>query len=211
VVLCLRRNSYSAAFFTKGLQIARSSTPVPPTEVASAETIDADNALLKQFAAAIIDIVAIERHVMKLWNEELSMMLPNDSEPSMSTRVHEDAEGLFSKSCHVCQLIIFAVAALKQVLSSVTILIPTLSGQITGILTRRACDALLPVRSIPSQFRAMQHKKMPKERSYFIPLVIRPVQMFFGIGTTEIGLGEGLKDGYLKVYATEVFEGAAQR
>ena len=96
-------------------------------------------------------------------------------------------------------------------MSSVVDIIPTLSAQIIAILTRRACDTLLPVRSIPSQFRAMQNKKMPSERSYFIPLAMRPVQVFFGTVAAEIGLGEILKDRYLKMYATEVFEAAAQR
>lgn len=101
--------------------------------------------------------------------------------------------------------------ALQPALKTITDMVPSLSAQIIGILTRRSCDALLPVRSIPSQFRAMQNKRMPTERSYFVPMVLRPVQTFFGIGTAESSMGESLQDGYLKLYATEVFDSAAQR
>jgi len=79
------------------------------------------------------------------------------------------------------------------------------------ILCRRASDALLPVRSIPSQFRAMQNKKMPTERSYFVPLIMRPVSSYFGIKTAEGGMGAPLKDAYMKQFASEVFLVASQR
>lgn len=84
-------------------------------------------------------------------------------------------------------------------------------GQIVTILCRRACDALLPVRSIPSQFRAMQNKKMPTERSYFVPFIMRPVYSYFGIKTSDGGMGAPLKDAYMKQFATEVFQVASQR
>lgn len=104
----------------------------------------------------------------------------------------------------------FAVA-LQQALASISAMVVPIAGQIITILCRRACDALLPVRSIPSQFRAMQNKKMPTERSYFVPLIMRPVSSYFGIKTSDCGIGASLKANFMKQFATEVFQVASQR
>ena len=98
---------------------------------------------------------------------------------------------------------------LQATLSKLTSLLPFLSNQIITILSRRACDALLPVRSIPSQFRAMSNKRSPTEPSYFVSSILRPVKIFFGI----IGEGPGLqlKERFLHSYATEVFQNVSQR
>ena len=65
----------------------------PQTEAASAESIEADDQLLKQFSAAIIDITTLEAQVMSLWNEELCMMLPESTEEPEGADVHANAEG----------------------------------------------------------------------------------------------------------------------
>lgn len=75
--------------------LSRSSTPGPQTETTSTESIEADNQLLKQFSAAIIDITALEAQVSTLWNEELCMMLPESTEESERSNVPVDAEGVF--------------------------------------------------------------------------------------------------------------------
>ncbi|KAI0373909.1 COG complex component [Pilatotrama ljubarskyi] len=169
----------------------RASTPVP-TEAASAESIAADEALLLQFATAITDIKAMESQVMKLWREELSAMLPEAS-PS---------EGEQSVSPE---------DALKHALSRLTSLVPTLLNQIVLILSRRACDALLSMRSIPSQFRAMSSsKRMPTEPSYFVSLIFKHTKAFFAIQTVD-GPGAALKEDLLKPVAEEVFELVTQR
>lgn len=85
-----------------------------------------------------------------------------------------------------------------------------MSTQITNILTRRACDALQPVRSILSQFRAMSNKRTPTEASYFVPSIMRPVRNFFGAGVDDAP-GNRLKGEMMKSCATEVFEGACHR
>jgi len=90
-------------------------------------------------------------------------------------------------------------------------MVAPIAGQIVTILCRRASDALLPVRSIPSQFRAMQNKKVPTERSYFVPLIMRPVSSYFGIKTADGGMGALLKDTYMKQFASEVFQVTSQR
>ncbi|KDQ28122.1 hypothetical protein PLEOSDRAFT_44979 [Pleurotus ostreatus PC15] len=100
--------------------------------------------------------------------------------------------------------------ALQQSLAALTTLIPSMSSEIVTILSKRCCDALLPVRSIPSQFRAMSNKRMPTEPSYFVPSILRPLKVFFCIGTNE-GPGASLKQEYLDAYANDVFDTVAQR
>ncbi|KAI0823373.1 COG complex component [Trametes gibbosa] len=170
---------------------ARASTPVP-TEAASAESIAADEALLQQFATAITDVKALEAQATKLWREEVSAMLPDappcDDEQTVSP---EDA--------------------LQHSLSRLTSLVPALLNQIVLILSRRACDALLSMRSIPSQFRAMStSKRVPTEPSYFVSLIFKHTKAFFGIQAVE-GPGAAMKDGYLTPVAGEVFELVTQR
>lgn len=63
--------------------------------MASAESMEADNQLLKQFSAGIIDITALEAQVSSLWNEELCMMLPEHTEDSERSGVSANAEGKF--------------------------------------------------------------------------------------------------------------------
>ncbi|OBZ70879.1 Conserved oligomeric Golgi complex subunit 2 [Grifola frondosa] len=171
--------------------ISRASTPIP-TEAVSTESTAADELLLQQFATAITDIQAIQEQVWRLWREELSMMLPE-------TASSGEDDGVSAED------------ALKGALSKPISLIPPLSSQIIFILSRRACDALLSMRSIPSQFRAMSSsKRTPTEPSYFVSLIFRPLKAFFGIGSAD-GPGKALKDDFLKAYVEEVFEIVAQR
>jgi len=90
-------------------------------------------------------------------------------------------------------------------------LVPQLSGQIIAILSRRACDALLSMRSIPSQFRAMSSsKRMPTEPSYFVSLIFRPIKAYFGIGTAD-GPGTALEKEFMQSFSEEIFEIVTQR
>ena len=100
--------------------------------------------------------------------------------------------------------------ALRESISALAALIAPFSRRIIAILTHRCCDGLLPVRSIPSQFRAMSNKKTPMEPSYFVSSILRPLKQFFAIGTAE-GPGSLLKEAYLKEYASEVFTNVTQR
>jgi len=140
------------------------------------------------------------------------MMLPESVE-SEGLDVPANADGAisFRKLRTTSTLIRVFSVALRQALASLTTMVAPIAGQIVTILCRRASDALLPVRSIPSQFRAMQNKKMPTERSYFVPLIMRPVSSYFGIKTAEGGMGAPLKDAYVKQFASEVFQVASQR
>ncbi|KAI0058099.1 COG complex component [Artomyces pyxidatus] len=171
--------------------LSRASTPNPSTEAGSSETTAADDALLRQFASAITDIYVMESQIWTLWRDEISRMLP---EPSSQ----EGNEPMAAED------------ALRHSVLSLTSLVPAMSVQILGILTKRACDALLPVRSIPSQFRAMSNKRMPTEPSYFVASILRPIRTFFSIGTSE-GSGSALKSAFLKPYSEAIFESVVQR
>lgn len=121
-----------------------------------------------------------------------------------------NAEGSFSIPFNALHLTCVFADALQQSLAALARLIPSMSSEIVVILSKRCCDALLPVRSIPSQFRAMSNKRMPTEPSYFVPSILRPLKVFFCISTNE-GPGASLKQDYLDAYANEVFDTVAQR
>lgn len=73
------------------------------------------------------------------------------------------------------------IAVLKTALSSITDILPVARSQVEIILSRSCCDALTPVKSIPGQFRAASQKHMPSKPSTFVPLILRPVKIFFGV------------------------------
>ena len=56
----------------------------------------------------------------------------------------------------------------------------------------------------------MSSKRMPTEPSYFIPLILRSVKAFFGIGSSSIA-GDRLRESLLKTSATEVFDSVCQK
>lgn len=170
--------------------ISRSSTP-GLTQEATTESTAADEILLRQFATALVDIRAMTSQVLQLWREEISKMLPD-------TSIEDDtAEEVLE-------------VALRTQLEQLSALSTSLCSQATSILSRRCCDALSPVRSIPSQFRAMSNKRLPSEPSYFTPTILRPVRIFFGIGAVG-GPGERLKEELLKDVSTDVVECVCQR
>ncbi|KAG2368424.1 oligomeric golgi complex component, COG2-domain-containing protein [Suillus spraguei] len=167
----------------------RPSTP-GVTQEATIESTAADEILLRQFATALVDIRAMTSQVLQLWREEIIMMLPNTSTEDNTAEVLE--------------------VALRTQLEQLSALSTSLYSQATAILSRRCCDALLPVRSIPSQFRAMSNKRLPSEPSYFAPTILRPVRIFFGVGTVS-GPGERLKEELLRTVSTNVVETVCQR
>jgi len=174
--------------------LSRAATPNIPTEPASAESMAADDLLLLQLATVMTDIKALEKQTWKLWREELSTLLPQIE--SLEPDVHDASS---------------PEDTLRHSLSRILSVIPPLCSQVVLILSRRGCDALLPMRSIPSQFRAMSSsKRLPSEPSHFVALIFRPLKSFFGIGTKE-GPGAALKDDFLAAFAEEIFEIVAQR
>ncbi|EIW83330.1 COG complex component [Coniophora puteana RWD-64-598 SS2] len=160
---------------------SRSSTPVIGDN-STPESTEADNQTIKQSAALMSDILKLADLSRTLWTQEISIMLPD---------FHEDV-GLPED-------------ALRQQLADLEAFVPLLSDQVVQILSRRCCDALLPVRSIPSQFRAMSNKRPPAEPSYFVHTILRPLKDFFA------GSGERLKEAHMRAYATEIFDNVCQR
>lgn len=59
--------------------LARSSTPNTVPEAASAESIAADDVLLLQFATAITDIKEFHSRALKLWQDQLCILLMDAS------------------------------------------------------------------------------------------------------------------------------------
>ncbi|KAJ7218018.1 COG complex component [Mycena pura] len=164
---------------------ARSSTPVDGPSV---ESVAKDDFILRQYAAIILDVRTMHISVLTLWQEEISLMLPEAA-----------AEELASNE-----------ETLRQTLAALTATTLSMSKHIVEILTKRCCDALAPVRSISQQFRAMSNKQMPKEPSFFVSSILRPVKVFFGIGVGQ-GPGASLKEHFLESYATDIFENVSQR
>jgi DUF1365 family protein len=46
----------------------------------SADSIAIENAMLRQLAIAIVDVNAIQSQAIRLWQQEISMMLPEDAD-----------------------------------------------------------------------------------------------------------------------------------
>ncbi|KAJ7346675.1 COG complex component [Mycena albidolilacea] len=171
-------------------KVAAASTPrsATPVDAPSAESVAADDSILRQYATIIVDVRSMHMNVLTMWEEEISVMLP---EAAAEERANTED-------------------TLRQSLAALTAVTLPMSSHIVAILTKRCCDALLPVRSISSQFRAMSNKQMPKEPSYFVASILRPVKVFFGIGVGQ-GPGASLKEHFLESYATEIFEAVTQR
>lgn len=58
---------------------SRSSTPGPPADAPSTENTAAEDLVLRQYAAAIIDIRIKENNVLRLWQQVICVMLPEDN------------------------------------------------------------------------------------------------------------------------------------
>ncbi|KAF9450434.1 COG complex component [Macrolepiota fuliginosa MF-IS2] len=172
---------------------SRSASVNTPTETSSAETIAIDDALLRQYAAMIADVTLLESKIANLWQQEISIILPPEVLESTSGQEGQTPQD-----------------ALKHVLSKSTSVVQPAASQIIAILTKRCCEALLPVKSIPSQFRAMSNKRLPTEPSYFVQTIFRPLRAFFAIGSSD-GPGRALKDAYSSDYSGEVFNNVVQR
>ncbi|KZV70663.1 COG complex component [Peniophora sp. CONT] len=166
----------------------RPGTPSQSAEPSAVETA-AEDANLRQMSLAMVDIKALDERTWQFWREAICIMLPDPQEDEAPLAAED---------------------ALRATLSTLTDLQPIMSAQIVAILSRRACDALAPVRTIPAQLRGMSSKKMPTTPSYFVDALLRPVRLFFGIDTVD-GPGTSLKDSLQRPYTEEVFENVVQR
>jgi conserved oligomeric Golgi complex subunit 2 len=59
--------------------MTRASTPVPPSENASTESSAADDGLLRQFAAAMVDIKIMHEQALTYFRERIDIMSPDTS------------------------------------------------------------------------------------------------------------------------------------
>lgn len=57
--------------------ITRVPTPVPDSPLI--ENVAADDALLKQYSAVIIDIKVMETNMLNLWHQVITLMMPETS------------------------------------------------------------------------------------------------------------------------------------
>ena len=99
---------------------------------------------------------------------------------------------------------------MKQSIGSILDLVPSVVSRIVVILTRRCCDALVPVKSLPGQFRATSHKNMPTKPSAFVPLIFRPLKVFFGVGTGD-GFGKHIQELFGATISSDVVEAVSNR
>ncbi|KAF7299420.1 Conserved oligomeric Golgi complex subunit 2-like [Mycena indigotica] len=167
------------------VSLARTGTPV---DGQSFETMAADDAILKQYATIIVDARAMNINVHTLWRQEISLMLP---ETTAEERVANEE-------------------TLRSSLSAMEATTSSMSSHIVSILTKRCCDALLPVKSLSSTLRAMSNKTIPKDPSHFVSSILRPIKIFFGIGVGH-GPGSALKEDFVGTYASDIFEGVCQK
>ena len=201
IIIVVRNRLVDLWFLPQG----RSSTPQPSSDAVPENSVVDD--LLKQFAIVLVDIKAMTVQVSDLWRQEIEHALP---ELAVSQDMHVDPQGTHLPPSLLSKLTRMMQDALKEQLNSLNSIAEQVAKQVIQLLSRRACDSLLPVRSIPSQFRAMSSKRMPTEPSYFVPLILRPVKAFFGIGSSSVA-GDRLRQGLLKESATEVFDSVCQR
>ncbi|KAG8897124.1 hypothetical protein FRB99_008430 [Tulasnella sp. 403] len=172
--------SVTAALASDKASLARSATPVPSNPTSTAEASVADQTTLLRFASAFIDVCAMERRILYLWQSEISILLPDST-------TEEDAGN--------------NEAVLKASVSALTELLPDIATQIIIILTRRCSEALSLVRSIAFQYRAMNKKRDPTGPSEYVPNILQPVRQFL----EQDGLAEFISDSDRKNWVTQVF------
>lgn len=93
---------------------------------------------------------------------------------------------------------------LRESLSSLTSIVPSLSSQITTILVRRCADHLKHVRSVASQVRAST-RKGPAEPSYFVLNILKELKAYMG------GPGKVVEEELRRKWATAVVDEVAAR
>ncbi|KAL5485251.1 hypothetical protein ACEPAI_7893 [Sanghuangporus weigelae] len=169
---------------------SRSSTPGPGQETSSIGRAADDDKYLQQCALLMQDIKEMELAVLQLWTDKINVMLPQNVAEEDDTSRPENA--------------------LKSALSSVTEVIGPLSSQVETILTGRCCDALAPVKTLAGQFRAAPQKYMPAKPSPFIPLILRPVKVFFGVDRGG-GEGKALRKDFCISMSTNIVEAVSNK
>ncbi|GAA5853661.1 hypothetical protein JCM5353_001396 [Sporobolomyces roseus] len=125
----------------------RPSTPNLLNDEASEETV------LRQLTVLIADARLMEKKVNELFVERIQARLPGD-EPDQTGS---------------------AIEVMREALSVLTSIMPSLSSQITTILIKRCAEHLKLVRSVASQVRAST-RKTTSEPSYFVHNILKDLR-----------------------------------
>ncbi|GAA5836232.1 hypothetical protein JCM9279_002236 [Rhodotorula babjevae] len=159
---------------------ASSTRPGTPSSTPVAGTDDvSEETTLRQLTVLVADAVTMERRIMELFETRIRAKLPGG----------DDAD---------------AADVMRESLSALTSLVPSLSSQITTILVKRSVEPLKLVRSVASQVRAST-RKGPSEPSYFVHSILKELRAYAG------GPGRVVDDETRRKWATVVVEDIAGR
>lgn len=153
---------------------SRPSTPAPPSEDQN------DESILRQLTVLIADASLMEKKINTLYEERISTLLPSEDDvaPSETSAAGEFCQ-FISHLRPLTEKDYLVYLVLKASLHLITHpFIPTLSLQITTILSKRCSDSLKLVRHVASQVRASTKKGPPSEPSYFIASLLKELKHY---------------------------------
>ncbi|KAF5393319.1 hypothetical protein D9757_000644 [Collybiopsis confluens] len=188
----IQQNSYSASVASapgkNSETSAGTSTPLP--ERSSLDAFSADESLLHKYVLLIADIEILKSSTMMLWEEEISIMLPDMED------YEEDDYALNPQKI------------LESTVLATTALIAPMSKMIISILTERCIGPLNTVNKMRTDLRG--RKQLPTEPQPWVSSILRPLKSFFGISGSD-GIGAILKDDHLQDWGGQVFENVCDK
>lgn len=156
------------------------------------------------------DIKELERSLPQFYRKRIAPIIPE------MINEESDVESLEGSLCssplgskHLMNLPCLEI--LKASLTPMTEMLPVMSTQVEDILIRRCCEALVSVKSLPGQFRATSQKHMPTKPSTFVPMILRPVKAFFGIGTGGDAESKALRKDFGDSLSLNIVEAVSSR
>ncbi|GAA5898368.1 hypothetical protein JCM8208_006959 [Rhodotorula glutinis] len=159
---------------------ASSTRPGTPSSTPVAGTDDvSEETTLRQLTVLVADAVTMERRIIDLFETRIRGKLPGGDEAE-------------------------AADVMRESLSALTSVVPSLSSQITTILIKRSVEPLKLVRSVASQVRAST-RKGPSEPSYFVHSILKELRAY------AAGPGRVVDDETRRKWATVVVEDIAGR
>ncbi|KAF9062113.1 COG complex component [Rhodocollybia butyracea] len=172
---------------------ASTRSPTPALgERPSFEAFSSEESTLHKYVALIADLKTLLSSTMTLWNEEISMMLPEPDESEENTEEPTPQD------------------ALENISLAISALIVPMSSTIVLILTERCVVPLSAVKKIRTDLRAKTNKQLPTEPHPWVSSILRPVKVFFGIIGSD-GVGVALKNDYLDLWANQIFENVCEK
>ncbi|KAJ3724542.1 oligomeric golgi complex component, COG2-domain-containing protein [Lentinula raphanica] len=171
-------------------KISEANSRVPTPGLPERHSIDAsstDESLLIKYVSLIADIKTLQSSMMTLWNEEICVLLPESEEEEENDDEPKPQD------------------ALENAIGPIVALIIPMSSTIIAILTERCAVPLNAVKKIRTDLRAKANKQLPTEPHPWVPSILRPLKVFFGISGKD-GVGAILKAEYLSLWSRQVFE-----